>query len=113
MERAGINPVQLEFEEGIALDNDTQLMTVIAALTVCDTENLLKTAEIATTYESEIDNEFQKRVEEIQCFAPRHHTTKYGDRLYGVVLSACPRICTSLFACSSDWPFSDCAIGFA
>jgi len=39
MKKAGINPVQLEFEEGLALNNGTQLMTATAALTVCDTEN--------------------------------------------------------------------------
>ena len=49
MEKAGINPVQLDFKEGFALNNGTQLMTAIAALTVCDAENLIKTAEIAAT----------------------------------------------------------------
>jgi len=48
MEKAGIKPVQLDFKEGIALNNGTQLMTAIAALTDCDSENLIKTAEIAT-----------------------------------------------------------------
>jgi len=47
MEKAGIKPVQLEFKEGIALNNGTQLMTAIAALTVHDAENLIKTAEAA------------------------------------------------------------------
>jgi len=48
MEKAGIKPVQLEFKEGIALNNGTQMMTAIAALTVHDAENLIKTAEAAT-----------------------------------------------------------------
>ncbi len=48
MAKAGIKPVQLEFKEGIALNNGTQLMTAIAALTVYDAENLVKTAEVAT-----------------------------------------------------------------
>jgi len=39
MEKAGMNPVQPDFKEGLALNNDTQSMTVIAALTVCDAEN--------------------------------------------------------------------------
>lgn len=43
MEKAGIKPVQLEFKEGIALINSTLLMTAIAALTVYDAENLIKT----------------------------------------------------------------------
>ncbi|MGB9756519.1 MAG: histidine ammonia-lyase [Candidatus Bathyarchaeales archaeon] len=47
MEKANIKPIQLEFKEGIALNNGTQLMTAIAALTVYDAENLIKTAEIA------------------------------------------------------------------
>ena len=39
MEKTGINPVQLDSKEGLALNNGTQLMTAIAALTVCDAEN--------------------------------------------------------------------------
>ena len=41
MEKAGTKSVQLEFEEGLALNNGTQLMTAIAALTVCDAENFI------------------------------------------------------------------------
>ncbi len=48
MEEAGIEPVQLDFKEGIALNNGTQLMTGMAALAVYDAENLIRTAEIAT-----------------------------------------------------------------
>ncbi|MGB9684712.1 MAG: histidine ammonia-lyase [Candidatus Bathyarchaeales archaeon] len=47
MEKAGIKPVQLDFKEGIALNNGTQIMTAIAALTVHRAENLIKTTEIA------------------------------------------------------------------
>ncbi len=47
MEKAGIKPVQLDFKEGIALNNGTQIMTAIAALTVHRAENLIQTAEIA------------------------------------------------------------------
>jgi len=39
MEKAGINPVQLEFKEGLALNSGTQLMTAMVALAVCDAEN--------------------------------------------------------------------------
>jgi len=39
MEKAGINPVQPDFKEGIALNNGTQLMTAMAALTIYDAEN--------------------------------------------------------------------------
>ncbi|MEM3597179.1 MAG: histidine ammonia-lyase [Candidatus Bathyarchaeia archaeon] len=47
IEKAGIKPVQLEFKEGVALNNGTQLITAIAALTVHDAENLIKAAEAA------------------------------------------------------------------
>jgi len=48
MVRAKIKPVELEYKEGIALNNGTQLMTAIAALAIFDAETVLKTAEIAT-----------------------------------------------------------------
>ncbi len=47
MKRAGIAPIQLEFKEGIALNNGTQLMTAIAALAVHDAKKLIETAEAA------------------------------------------------------------------
>jgi len=47
MTRAKIKPVELEYKEGIALNNGTQLMTAIAALAIFDAETLLKTAEVA------------------------------------------------------------------
>lgn len=47
MEKAGMKPVPLDFKEGIALNNGTQLMTAIAALTIYDAEKLMKTAEVA------------------------------------------------------------------
>lgn len=48
MEKAGIRPIQLKFKEGIALNNGTQFITAMAALTISDAENLNKTAEVAT-----------------------------------------------------------------
>jgi histidine ammonia-lyase len=53
MEKAGIKPVQLDFKEGIALNNGTQLMAAMAALTVHKAENLIKTAEIAAALSME------------------------------------------------------------
>ena len=47
MEAAGIPTVTLEAKEGIALNNGTQIMTAVAALTVYDAEKLVQTAEIA------------------------------------------------------------------
>jgi len=68
MEKAGIRPVQLEFKEGVALNNGTQLMTAIAALTVYDAENLIKTAEAATALTLEallgISDAFNKKIHE-------------------------------------------------
>jgi histidine ammonia-lyase len=69
MEKGGINPVQLEFEEGIALKDGTQLMTVIAALAVCDAENLIETAEIATALSLEalrgVSDAFDERIHKV------------------------------------------------
>jgi histidine ammonia-lyase len=53
MEKAGIKPAQLQFKEGLALNNGTQLMTAIGALTVYDAENLIKTAEAAAALTTE------------------------------------------------------------
>lgn len=70
MEKAGINPVQLDFKEGIALNNGTQLMTALAALTVCDAENLIKTAEITTALSLEaplgISDAFDERIYKVR-----------------------------------------------
>ena len=43
----GITPIELAAKEGLALINGTQVMTSIGALAVYDTENLMKTADIA------------------------------------------------------------------
>jgi len=53
MEKAGIKPVQLDFKEGIALNNGTQLMTAIAALNIYKAENLIKAAETAAALSME------------------------------------------------------------
>jgi histidine ammonia-lyase len=47
MKKAGIIPIKLDYKEGLALNNGTQLMTAIAALTVYDAQNLILHAEIA------------------------------------------------------------------
>jgi len=47
LEAAGISPVVLEAKEGLALINGTQAMTAVAALTLYDACNLMKTADIA------------------------------------------------------------------
>lgn len=47
LEKAGISPIELEYKEGLALNNGTQMMTAIAALTVFDSQFLIQAAEIA------------------------------------------------------------------
>jgi len=56
MSRAGIEPVTLAAKEGLALINGTQAMTAIGALTVYDSNNLLKLADIAAALTSEALN---------------------------------------------------------
>ena len=66
LEKAGIRPVQLDFKEGVAMNNGTQMMTAIAALAVFDAEKLVKTAEIAAALSLEalegISDAFDKRI---------------------------------------------------
>ncbi|MCW4052843.1 MAG: aromatic amino acid lyase, partial [Candidatus Bathyarchaeota archaeon] len=45
MDKASIKPVQLDLKEGVALNNGTQMMTAIAALSIHDAEKLVQTAE--------------------------------------------------------------------
>ncbi len=47
MRKANIPPITLDFKEGVALNNGTQMMTAIAALAVYDAENLVQAAETA------------------------------------------------------------------
>jgi histidine ammonia-lyase len=47
LEKAGITPIELDYKEGLALNNGTQMMTAVAALTVFDSQLLIQTAEIA------------------------------------------------------------------
>jgi histidine ammonia-lyase len=70
MEKANIEPIQLEFKEGIALNNGTQLMTAIAALTVYDAENLIETAEIAAALSLEallgVSDAFHEKIHQVR-----------------------------------------------
>ncbi|MEM3700705.1 MAG: histidine ammonia-lyase [Candidatus Bathyarchaeia archaeon] len=70
MEKANIKPIQLEFKEGIALNNGTQLMTAIAALTVYDAENLIKTAETAAALSLEalngVSDAFHEKIHKVR-----------------------------------------------
>lgn len=54
MKRAKIPVVELVSKEGLALINGTQAMTAVGSLTVYDSINIMKTADIAAamTFES-------------------------------------------------------------
>lgn len=70
LEKAGITPVQLEFKEGLALNNGTQLMTATAALTVYHAERLIRTAEAAAALTLEallgISDAFDARIHRVR-----------------------------------------------
>jgi histidine ammonia-lyase len=80
MEKANIKPIQLEPKEGIALNNGTQLMTAIAALTVYDAENLIKTAEIAAALSLEalhgVSDAFHERIHKVRPHVGQALTAK-------------------------------------
>lgn len=80
MEKAGKKPFQLDFKEGIALNNDKQLTTAIAALAVCDAENLIKTAEIATALSLEallgISDAYDERIHKIRPYKGQAYFTR-------------------------------------
>ena len=56
MEKAGIPVIELTAKEGLALINGTQVMTALAALTVYDSLNIIKTADIAAALSFEAQN---------------------------------------------------------
>jgi len=73
MREAGIRPVELDFKEGVALNNGTQFMTAIGALAVHDAERLVETAEIATAMSLEalagISDAFDERIHKVRPHA--------------------------------------------
>jgi histidine ammonia-lyase len=70
MKLAGIKPVELDFKEGIALNNGTQMMAAFGALAVYDAERLIKTAEIAAAMSLEalngIYDAFDERIHQVR-----------------------------------------------
>jgi histidine ammonia-lyase len=70
MKLAGIKPVELDFKEGIALNNGTQMMAAIGALAVYDAERLTKIAEIAAAMSLEalngIYDAFDERIHQVR-----------------------------------------------
>ncbi len=84
LRKAGIQPVKLDVKEGVALNNGTQFMTAIAALTVYDAERLVKAAEMATALSLEalkgISDAFDKRIHNLKSH-PSQITSARNIRL--------------------------------
>lgn len=70
MEKAGIKTVELTAKEGLALINGTQVLTSIGALTVYDSINLSKTADIVAGLTMEALNGI------VDAFDPRVHQVR-------------------------------------
>ncbi len=70
MKKAGVLPVTLDVKEGVALNNGTQMMTAIAALTIHEAENLVQTAEVAAAMSLEalfgIIDAFDERIHNVR-----------------------------------------------
>ncbi|MEP9410230.1 MAG: histidine ammonia-lyase [Candidatus Brocadia sp.] len=70
MEEAGIQLVDLDAGEGLALINGTQVMTALGAITVCDALNLLKTADIAAGMSLEVllasNTELDRKIHDVR-----------------------------------------------
>jgi histidine ammonia-lyase len=70
MKKAGIEPLCLECKEGIALNNGTQLMAGMAALTVYDAEKLIRTAEVAAALSLEallgVSDAFNEKIHKVR-----------------------------------------------
>jgi len=82
MKAARIQPIQLEAKEGVALNNGTQYMTAIAALTIHDAERLLTTAEAAAALTLEalmgISDAFDQKIHRVR---PHHGQTVCAQNL--------------------------------
>ncbi|UCE44442.1 MAG: histidine ammonia-lyase [Candidatus Bathyarchaeota archaeon] len=70
MSKAGITPIKLDFKEGLALNNGTQMVTAIGVLAIHDTERLIKTAEIAASLSLEalsgISDAFDEKIHNVR-----------------------------------------------
>ncbi len=67
---AGLQPIVLEAKEGLALNNGTQCMTAISALTIADAEELLRVADLAAALTMEslngIPSAFDPRIQAVR-----------------------------------------------
>ena len=70
MEKASIPLIKLDMKEGVALNNGTQMMTAIAALTLHEAENLVQTTEVAAAMSLEalcgIIDAFDERIHSVR-----------------------------------------------
>ena len=80
MEKAAIPVINLTAKEGLALINGTQVMTAVGALTVYDSINILKAADIAAALSFEAQNgivdALDKRIHEIRPHKGQTDTAK-------------------------------------
>ena len=70
MKKAGIPTIELTEKEGLALINGTQVMNAVGALTMYDTLNLVKVADVACALSFEAQNGV------IDALQPRMHTVR-------------------------------------
>lgn len=70
MKKAGIPTIELTEKEGLALINGTQVMNAVGALTMYDTLNLVKVADVACALSFEAQNGV------IDALQPRMHTCR-------------------------------------
>ena len=80
MEKAGIPVINMTAKEGLALINGTQVMTAVGALTVYDSLNIVKAADIAAALSFEAQNgivdALDKRLHEIRPHKGQIDTAK-------------------------------------
>ncbi|UCC33199.1 MAG: histidine ammonia-lyase [Candidatus Bathyarchaeota archaeon] len=80
MKKAGITPVRLDFKEGLALNNGTQMVTALGVLAIHDTERLIKTAEIAASLSLEalsgISDAFDEKIHNVRPHPGQIETAK-------------------------------------
>jgi len=85
MEKAGVSPITLDMKEGVALNNGTQMMTAIAALTLHEAENLVQTAEVAAAMSLEalcgIIDAFDERIHRVRPHSGQVESARNVRRL--------------------------------
>jgi histidine ammonia-lyase len=85
MRRAAITSLTLDFKEGLALNNGTQMMTAIASLAVHDAVNLVRAAEVAGALSLEalcgIIDAFDERIHSVRPHSGQIETAANIRRL--------------------------------